>query len=378
MGNEKSDPLLRRLIATLSTFGVTPSRAGPPAADAPKSDASLVTGRMASLRPPREDTPPGFVLGPGEHELIRLLEEVASNHRPARTMPRESCSFGRYMIVDEIGRGGSSLVYLATDPDLDRPVVLKVARPETMDDPERLRRFKLEGKVASLLDHPNIVPVHEVGEVDGLPYLAMVCVEGGTLADRLLGHASFPPRQASMLVREIAGAVAYAHDRGILNLDLTPRNIMLSPASPRHPDDLSVVPLVIDFGLAKLLDEGDGVLVGTPPYMAPELIREGSRGCGPTADVFALGVILYDLLVGCPPFLGESRLQTIRAVVEDDPVPPRHLCPSVPPMLEAICLRCLEKTPDRRYSTAHELQDDLERFLDGPHSDPEHVSLKDN
>jgi serine/threonine protein kinase len=388
MGNGESVPPLGRLIAMLSAFGMTPniddpstpSGAATTESEARRSDSSPRPGRKAFLRPSREDSHPECVLGPDEHELLRLLEEIAREPHPLRQMPRESSSFGRYMVLNEIDRGGSGVIYLGTDPELDRPVVLKVARPETLDDAERLRRFDFEGKVASRLDHPNIVPVHEVGEVDGLPYIAMAYVEGGTLADWLLGDEPATPRQASRLVREIAGAVGYAHDRGILNLDLKPRNVMLRPVTPASPEDLGVVPLVIDFGLARPLDGGDEAmdgmaLVGTPPYMAPEQVREGSRGCGRTADVHALGVILYELLVGWPPFLGENRLQTIRAVVEDEPVPPRLLRPSVPPELEAICLKCLEKSPDRRYSTAHELYDELGRFLEGGYAPTRSMAL---
>jgi eukaryotic-like serine/threonine-protein kinase len=388
MGDEENASPRGRLIAMLSAFGVTPDIDGPSTptrADAIGSDArGSVSGhrpvREAILRPRRKDLHPECVLGPDEQGLLRLLEEVARASPLLRRMPRESSPFGRYMVLHEIGRGGSGILYLGTDPERDRPVVLKVASPETLDDAERLRRFGFEGRVASRLDHPNIVPVHEVGEVDGLPYIAMAYVEGGTLADWLLGNAPATPRQASRLVREIAGAVGYAHDRGVLNLDLKPGNVMLSPVTPASPEDLGVVPLVIDFGLARLLDGGDEAmdgmdLVGTPPYMAPEQVREGSRGCGRPTDVHALGVILYELLVGWPPFLGENRLQTIRAMVENEPFPPGHLRASVPPELEAICLKCLEKSPDRRFSTAHELHDELGRFLDGDYAPSRSMDL---
>jgi serine/threonine protein kinase len=319
MGDEDNVPSRRRLIAMLSAFGVTPDvedpstprRADTTESGARGSDPDPRPAREAHLRPGGGDSHPEFVLGPDEQGLLRLLEEIARDSPPSRPMPRESSSFGRYVVLKEIDRGGSGILYLGTDPQRNRPVVLKVARPETLDDAERLRRFDFERRVASRLDHPNIVPVHEVGEVDGLPYMAMAYVEGGTLAEWLLGRAPATPRQASRLVREIAGAVGYAHDRGILNLDLKPGNIMLSPVTPESPEDLGVVPLVIDFGLARLLDGGDEAmdgmdLAGTPPYMAPEQVREGSRGCGRAADVHALGVILYELLVGRPPFLGEN------------------------------------------------------------------------
>jgi serine/threonine protein kinase len=378
MGDEVDLSPRGRLIALLSALGVAPdvddpatsTRADATGSDAWEGDPDSRTIRGAIPRPRGEDLHPVGVLGPDEQGLLRLLEEVARASPALRPMPRESSSFGRYMVLEEIYRGGSGILYLGTDPERDRPVVLKVPSPETLDDADRLRRFGLEGRVASRLVHPNIVPVHEVGEVDGLPYIAMAYVGGGTLADWLPGHAPPTPRQASRLVREIGGAVGYAHDRGVLHLDLKPGNVMLSPVTPASPEDLGVVPLVIDFGLARLLDGGDEAmdgmdLVGTPPYTAPEQVREGSRGCRRTADVYALGAILYELLVGWPPFRGENRLQTIRAVVEDEPVPPGHLRASVPPELEAICLKCLEKSPDRRFSTAHELSDELGRFLNG-------------
>ncbi|WP_435011882.1 serine/threonine protein kinase (plasmid) [Tundrisphaera lichenicola] len=301
--------------------------------------------------------------------MLQLLEELTQEHRRASDPCPLSGPFGRYEILDEIDRGASSIVYLATDPNLDRLVALKVALPETIDDPERLRRFELEGTMVSRLDHPNIIRVHGAGIVAEIPYLAMDYVEGETLADWLLKDQTITSRQASRLVREIAGAIGHVHDRGVLNLDLKPRNIMLCPSVSKSPDDLGSIPMIIDFGLARLFDEGDesfdGMsLVGTPPYLAPEQVREGSGKCGMTADVYALGIILYELLVGWPPFLGKNRLNMIRALLEDEPIPPSLLRPDVPPMLEAICLRCLEKLPDRRYATARDLYDDLGRFLD--------------
>lgn len=352
----------------LSVLGATPTAA-------PGGGEVISPGRRAG--PPTATGAGRAEIGPwpDDDQLLRLIESAAaaaagSREDEMRGMPRESGRFGRYRIVREIDRGRFSVVYLASDPGSGRRVALKVARPETMADAELRRRFDLEMELASRLDHPNIAPVVGVGRVGPLGYLATAYVEGGTLADWLRADAPPAPRQAAWLVREVAGAVGHAHGRGVLHLDLKPGNVLLGPGIAASPDDPGVVPLVIDFGLARLLDgagagPGGPALIGSPPYMAPEQVQRGASGCGTTADIYALGVILYELLVGRPPFLGASRLQTIRAVVEGVVVPPRRRRPSIPAGLEAICLKCLERSPAGRYRTAEELGDDLGKFLDG-------------
>jgi serine/threonine-protein kinase len=381
MTREEKDQSLKRLVALLSALGESPMparRAMPtggasPPSTAPNGGEATIPDPGMGLPAESGDRRAEIGPWPDEDELLRLIEEViAADHCDGgpHGMPRGSERFGRYLILREIARGQFSSIYLASGPRSDRRVALKVARPETMADPALRRRFELETKVASGLDHPNIVPADEVGQVGGLFYIAMAYVGGGTLSDWPHVDAPPDPRQAAWLVREIAGGLGHAHDRGILHLDLKPANILLGLGIPSSPDDPGVVPRIIDFGLARLLDEGDGepdgaALIGSPPYMASEQVLQGASGCGPPTDIYALGAILYELLVGRPPFLGANRLETIRAVVEGGPVPPRRLRPSIPSDLEVICLRCLERSPARRYSTAGALRDDLGRFLDG-------------
>jgi WD40 repeat protein/tRNA A-37 threonylcarbamoyl transferase component Bud32 len=370
---DEAPPSLERLVAMLAALG----SAAPE--DAPGSDTLWVDEHTlcdaGTSRGPAEgheqDTWPWI-----DDEVLNGLLAAAGAGLPcpsegADAMPREASPFGRYLILHEIDRGGFSVVYLAFDPTLDRRVALKVARPETMANADFRHRFQREGAIASRLDHPNIVTVHDVGQVGALRYIAMAYVEGKSLAHWLHGREAPPrPRQAAWLVRAIAGAVAHAHGRGVLHRDLKPRNILLGLGTPTSADDPGLVPRIADFGFAKILDGGEeeaaGVaMIGSPPYMPPEQVNLGPQACGPSADVYALGVILYELLFGQPPFRGENRLQTLRAVVEDEPVPPSRRRPGIPADLEAVCLKCLEKSPADRYPTADALRNDLDRFLDG-------------
>src|SRR5581483_7814629 len=204
------------------------------------------------------------------------------------------------------------------------------------------------------------VQIYEFGEHDGLPYYSMELVDGGSLASRLHSAPLSPP-EAAQLVRRLAEAVEYAHRSHVLHRDLKPANILLTADGE---------PKIADFGLAKLLDEEDGqtcsdMVLGTPNYMAPEQAEARSADIGPATDVHALGTILYHALTGRPPFKAASKQETLRQVVRSAPVPPRRLRREVPRALEAVCLKCLEKTPHRRYASAQALADDLGRFLRG-------------
>jgi WD40 repeat protein/serine/threonine protein kinase len=312
----------------------------------------------------------GPCLDPG-HECERLLEAVwPSSDSTAFEFPRE---FGRFSIVREVGQGGFGVVFLAEDRALGRNVALKVPRPEVLVTPEVRRRFLREAEAASRLDHPHIVPVFEVGEEGPICYIASAYCEGPTLAQWLRKQtAPVPVRLASRLVAILAAAVAHAHERGILHRDLKPGNILLQQRAGNRSstDDLGFVPRICDFGLAKLLDQAtqdtrSGLPIGSPEYMSPEQAAGRLREQGPATDVYALGVILYELLTGRPPHRGETDLETLRLVSDQDPPSSRSLRPGLPRDLERIVLKCLEKRPAWRYASASELSADLERFLEG-------------
>jgi serine/threonine-protein kinase len=269
-------------------------------------------------------------------------------------------SFGDYELLEKLGRGGMGVVYKAWQRSLGRTVALKLLLHGEQASAEELARFRAEAEAAAQLEHPNIVAVYEVGDWQGRPYFSMQYVEGPTLADLVAG-GPLPPRQAARLLADVCRAVHHAHQAGILHRDLKPSNVLLDKAGHPH---------VADFGLAKRV-EGDpsltrtGNILGTPSYMSPEQAT-GSRGVlGPASDVYSLGTILYTLLTGRPPFQAANSVDTLRMVLEQDPVPPRLLNPRVDRELEMVCLKCLQKPADLRYPTAAALADDLEAFLQG-------------
>jgi mono/diheme cytochrome c family protein len=264
-----------------------------------------------------------------------------------------------YEMIRVIDRGGMGVVYEARQVDLGRTVAIKMIAGGRLS-PRIVTRFRLEGEAAARLQHPNFVQVFEVGQVNGRPFLAMEYVAGGSLAEMLARQPS-SARRAAELLETLARAVSAAHERGIVHRDLKPSNVMLTADG---------IPKIADFGLAKRLDvDADhthtGEILGTPSYMAPEQAEGRKDQIGPATDVYALGTILYELLTGRPPFQGTSPLDSLRLVVAAEPLAPSRLTPSVPRDLEAICLKCLEKAPARRYGSALALADDLRRFLNG-------------
>jgi tetratricopeptide (TPR) repeat protein len=302
--------------------------------------------------------------------LVRTPEETTPAAAPApapAAPPRPPLpSVPGYALERELGRGGMGVVYLARQLRLNRPVALKM--PPVGLGVEEWLRFRIEAEAAARLQHSHIVQVHETGEQEGRPYLVMELVEGGSLAQKL-AQAPLAARPAAELVEQLARAVHYAHERGVIHRDLKPANVLLAADG---------TPKVTDFGLARRLSQASGsvprlsgvrtqtgAILGTPCYMAPEQAAGRGKEAGPATDVYALGAILYECLTGRPPFRGATALETTEQVLRDDPVPPRKLQPGVPRDLETVCLKCLAKEPPRRYARAADLADDLRRHLEG-------------
>jgi serine/threonine protein kinase len=279
---------------------------------------------------------------------------------PAGSAPADWPSVPGYEILVELGRGGMGVVYKARQVSLKRLVALKLIRDGALAGPQQRARFRIEAEAAARMRHPNIVHVYEVGEHEGRPYFAMELVTGGGL-DRHLAGRPLPAPQAAELVRGLALAVQHAHAQHVIHRDLKPANVLLDEAGEPH---------VTDFGLAKRLDSDstawtrDGAVLGTAGYMAPEQAAGRVREVGPACDVYALGAILYECLTGRPPFQADSWDEALRQVLHDEPTPPTRLRADVPRDLETVCLKCLEKEPERRYASAEELAGDLSRFLE--------------
>jgi eukaryotic-like serine/threonine-protein kinase len=311
---------------------------------------------------------------PAAGELIEAIEREVEN--PATGQPQR---MGAYRIVRQVGRGGMGVVFEAIHESQGRRVALKVLPGFDLADPTARERFWREAHTTARLQHPNIVQIFEVGEHESQPFLALEFVAGQSLSQRLR-EAPLMPRQAAALVETLARAVHHAHEQGIVHRDLKPANVLLSSvtghssfvnAEEQMTNDQGqmTIPKLTDFGLAhhvgarELTATGD--ILGTPGYMAPEQAwgKNKSRQVGPAADVYALGALLYAALTGRPPFQGATPLDTLEQVRSQEPVPPTRLQPRVPRDLETICLKCLEKEPGQRYTSAAALANDLRRYL---------------
>lgn len=267
---------------------------------------------------------------------------------------------GDFELLEELGRGGMGVVYRAHQQSLDREVALKLILNGTQASTADQARFQAEVAAAAQLDHPNIVPIYEVGSDQGWQYFGMKLIEGTTLS-KTFSAGPRPEREAAQLVMSIARAIQYAHQRGVIHRDLKPANILIDEEGEPH---------VTDFGLAKRTAAANsltqsGAILGTPSYMAPEQATGGRGNVGPLCDVYSLGAILYALLTGHPPFQGSSPVDTLLMVLEQDLLPPRLLNRRVSRDLEMIVLRCLQKPSELRYNSAGELADDLQAFLEG-------------
>jgi eukaryotic-like serine/threonine-protein kinase len=361
-----------RLAAVLAELMERQRRGTPPDVDAAARDhpdladelrALWATAQFAAFAIPSSDSP------------------TIPNNPTGQVPPPES--FGDYEILNELGRGGMGVVYKARQRSLGRSVALKMMKEARLSSESDRKRFRAEAESVARLKHPNIVTVYEVGDRDGLPFIVMEYVEGRTLSQRL-ADGPLPPREAARLVAEVGRAVQHAHEQGILHRDLKPANILLSGMGKRGSgvngataltsDSGLQTPLVTDFGLAKRLTTTPtsvrdwrtqtGAIVGTPGYMAPEQAT-GRRDLTAATDVYALGAILYECLTGRPPFQATNVMDAMMMVVEQEPVPPRLLVSGIDRDLEVICLKCLQKPPESRYSSAGELAADLEAYLAG-------------
>src|SRR5262245_55443200 len=360
-------------------------------------------GKAPTIGVPRSELPPRPPL-PGERTVQPLSSFAPNEGSVGELLPDSSRAgppwsagvqsdtpappggahrIGRFELRKQLGKGGCGIVFLAYDPKLERDVALKIPRPEMLLSPEARRRLVREALAAAEFDHPNLVPVYETGEIRPICFIATAFCPGQTLGEWLDQQAfPVPVRQAARLVATIAEAVQHAHDRGVLHRDLKPNNVILQ-STKDDPQELDAprgacqlrsehfVPRVVDFGLAKLLERGGPSdtntrqVLGTPKYMAPEQAQARHDDVGPTADVYALGVILYELLAGCAPYEGASDVEVLRQSIEGHRRHPRHIRPDIPRDLEAICLKAIERTSARRYRTAIDFADDLRRFLDG-------------
>jgi serine/threonine protein kinase/thioredoxin-like negative regulator of GroEL len=329
----------------------------------------LICGEMQL----RKEAGDAFTLDEYQHRFPDLAAEIAVQHDIDQFLPREpdlanaedapveipNWQLAGYEILRELGRGAAGIIYLARQASTNRLVAVK-AIALSATDAQRLVRQRQEASILSRLQHPHVVQIYDVIEIDGMLYLIIEYVNGLTLLEFTAGKPQ-PPKEAARLARTLAEAIHVVHEAGILHRDLKPSNILLTSLGD---------PKITDFGLAKLLSSDaqlttDNCLLGTPCYMPPEQASANGRIAGREGDVYSLGAILYELLTGRPPFVGVTILDTLSLIRDRDPIPCRTLQPKTPRDLETICLKCLEKAPQRRYATAAALAADLERFLQG-------------
>jgi serine/threonine protein kinase/tetratricopeptide (TPR) repeat protein len=306
---------------------------------------------------------PGCLLETGLDGLTNQDETQADSVSAQQTRRRVGSvevlrEFGDYQLLEEIGRGGQGVVFRARQKSLNRTVALKVIGLGQWATRAHLKRFRLEAEAAARLEHPGIVPIHEVGERDECCYFSMKFVEGGQL-DEVIGREPMPARRAAELIAKVARTVHYAHEHSILHRDIKPGNILLDRKGEPH---------LTDFGLARLVETESTVtrtleVLGTPSYMAPEQAAGETAKLTTATDVYGLGAVLYQLLTGHPPFAGGTTYETIKLLLETEPRQPRVLNSKIDRDLSTICLKCLEKDPKRRYSSALALAEDLEHWL---------------
>jgi serine/threonine protein kinase/Flp pilus assembly protein TadD len=296
---------------------------------------------------------------PGRSDTTSATDENgAPSNKKSASAAELLGELGDYELLEEVGRGGQGVVFRARQKSLNRTVALKVISLGQWASKAHLKRFRLEAEAAARLEHPGIVPIHEVGERDGSCYFSMKFVEGGQL-DEVARREPMPIRHAAELIAKVARTVHYAHEHGILHRDIKPGNILLDAKGEPH---------LTDFGLARLVESESSVthtldVLGTPSYMAPEQAVGNNAAVSSVTDVYGLGAVLYQLLTGQPPFAGGTTYETIKLLLDTEPRQPRLLNPKIDRDLSTICLKCLEKDPKRRYHSALALAEDLEHWL---------------
>jgi serine/threonine protein kinase len=305
-----------------------------------------------------------------EDELSRDNAKPTSGVKEAVRAATMLGELGDYELLEEIGRGAQGVVFRARQKSLNRTVALKVISLGQWASKAHLKRFRREAEAAASLDHPSIVPIYEVGERDGSCYFSMKFVEGGQL-DEVVRRTPMSIRQAVELIAKVARTVHHAHEHGILHRDIKPGNILLDAKGDPH---------LTDFGLARLVESESSVtqtldVLGTPSYMAPEQAVGNNAAVSSATDVYGLGAVLYQLLTGHPPFAGGTTYETIKLLEDTEPRPPRLLNPKVDRDLSTICLKCLEKDPKQRYSSALALVEDLEHWLNHEPIQARHTGL---
>ena len=303
--------------------------------------------------------PNGATVAPSQSGSVGNTARLAGSTKP-NTGGKHFPNVPGYDILGELGRGGMGVVYRAKQRGLGRMVALKMILGGANVNPEDVARFELEARAVGSMTHPNIVQVYEVGEFNGAPYFSLEFVDGGPL-DKKLENSPQPAEWSAKMMMQLARGMAYAHGMQIIHRDLKPANVLVSKDG---------VGKIADFGLAKKMDADDGKtragsIMGTPSYMPPEQAGGQTEEIGPLADIYSLGAMFYEFLTGRPPFKGTTLLQTLEDVRNKEPVPPKTLVETVPLDLQTICLKCLEKDKAKRYPTADELADDLQRYLNG-------------
>ena len=357
--------LAEDLAELLETADLIDQMAGPMASDLwgedllestvegePKDDQHEETGDWNHSTHPHTQS----LFSMDEEPLTGEALQASGNIRDTANL--KACQFGNYELLEVIGRGGMGVVYRAREVSMDRTVAVKMINSGRLASEVDIQRFLTEARAAGQLEHPNIVTVYQMGQQDGYHFYSMDYIEGCDLSEAIRS-GPLPPDQAARYLKICAEAIQFAHDNGILHRDLKPANVVIDERNR---------PVITDFGLAKYVAgeknlTSTGAALGTPSYMSPEQASAKQHLIGPASDVYSLGSVLYALLTGKSPFRGETVVETITDVLHKSPPPPRSIDGNIPLDLETICLKCLEKDPRKRYETAQDLADDLERFL---------------